>query len=130
MAGSFYTWKESIALEAHAVLEDGLGVLLATPSAHYAGTTGFAAAAGKVDYITVTRTTEAGQSVDVARVQLGDVVQLRAAGVVAVGADVAVNAVGRFVAAVATDNVQYRAIQAAEDGSVFSAMRVDAFIKA
>lgn len=130
MAGSYYTWKESMALEAHAALSDGVGVLIAADSNHFNGKTGLAAAGGKVDYITATKATEAGQSIDVARVNLGDIVQLRAAGAITFNADVAVNAAGAYVAAVATDNVQYRALQAAEDGSVFSAVRVDAFVKA
>lgn len=130
MAGSLYTWKESQALEAHAALEDGVGVVLASDSEYFIGKTGFASAAGKVDFITVTRTDAAGQSVDVARVYLGDIVQLRAAGTITYGADIAVDAAGKFVAATAGDEVQYKAVQAAEDGSVFSAMRVDAFTKA
>ena len=130
MSASFYTWKESQALKAHAALEDGLGVVIASDDTHFLGTTGFAAAAGKVDFVTVTRATEAGQSVDVARVYLGDVVQLRADAAVAYGADVAVKTNGRYITAVATDNVQFRALQAASAGSIFSAIRVDAFVKA
>lgn len=130
MAGSIYTWKESQALEAHAALEDGVGVVLASDSSNFIGKTGLPTAGGKVDFVTVTIADEAGQSVDVARLGLNDIVQLRAAGTIAYGADVAVDAAGKFVAAVATDAVQFKAVQAAEDGSVFSAMRVDAFTKA
>lgn len=129
MAASFYTWKESYALKAHAALEDGLGVVIASDDTHFLGTTGFPAAGAKVDFVTVTRAAAAGQSVDVARVSLGDIVQLRADAAIAYGADVAAKTNGRFITAVATNNVQYRALQAATQGSVFSAVRVDAFVK-
>lgn len=130
MAGSIYTWKESQVLEAHVALEDGVGVVLASDSSNFIGKTGLPAAGGKIDFVTVTTAGGEGKPIDVARLGLNDIVQLRAAGTIAYGADVAVDADGKFVAATSTDAVQFKAVQTAEDGSVFSAMRVDAFTKA
>lgn len=127
---SYYTWKESMALEAHAALGTGVGVIINADSTYHNGKTGLAAATDKVDFITITTVAAAGDTVDVARVYLGDIVQLRAAAAIAFGEDVAVDAAGSFIVAVATDEVQYRSLGVAEAGSVFPAIRVDAFVKA
>lgn len=124
MAGSFYTWKESLALEAHAAWEDGAGVVVTGVSDHYIGKTAAPTAGGKVDYVTVTSADAAGQSIDVAKAQIGDVVQLRADAAVAVDAKVMVTVTGRFITATATNTAQFKAIQAGEQDSVFSAIRI------
>jgi len=126
MAGSFYTWKESLALEAHAAWEEGAGVVVTGASNHFIGKTAAPAAGGKVDYVTVTPADAAGQSIDVAKAQIGDVVQLRADAVIAVDAKVMVKTNGRFITATSTNTAQFKAIQAAEQGSVFSAIRIEA----
>ena len=124
--GSFYTWKDSLALEAHAAWEDGAGVTVTGDSEHFIGKTAAPTAGGAIDYVTVTKSTEAGQSIDVAKAQIGDVVQLRADAAIALDANVAVQTNGRFITAVSTNTSQFKAIQAAEQGSVFSAIRIEA----
>jgi hypothetical protein len=124
MAGSFYTWEESLALEAHAAWEDGAGVVVTGASDHYIGKTAAPTAGGKIDYVTVTSADAAGQSIDVAKAQIGDVVQLRADAAVAVDAKVMVTVTGRFITATSTNTAQFKAIQAGEQDSVFSAIRI------
>lgn len=124
MAGSFYTWKESLALEAHAAWEDGAGVVVTGASDHFIGKTVAPTAGGKVDYVTVTSADVAGQSIDVAKAQIGDIVQLRADDDIAVDDKVMVKVNGRFITATSTNTAQFKAIQAASQGSVFSAIRI------
>ena len=125
MSASYYTYTKSIALEAHAAQEDGLGVVLGADSAHYMALSAAPSAGGTVTYITSKTAAAAGDQLDVAVVGLGEVVQLRADGAIAHGDKVAVKTNGRFIVATSGNTAQYEAVQAAEAGSVFSAVRID-----
>ncbi|AUR82723.1 hypothetical protein NVP1271B_25 [Vibrio phage 1.271.B._10N.286.54.B4] len=123
--GSFYTHTKQISLEAHAAQEDGLGVVIGADSNHYMSKSAAPGAGAAIDYVTTKTAAAAGDELDVAVVGLGEVVQLRADAVVAYGAKVAVKTNGRFITGVATNVVQYKAVQAAVQGSVFSAVRIE-----
>ena len=126
MSASFYTWTNAISADAHAVLEDGVGIVIGADSNHAAFTTAAPTAGGKVDYIAKDKAPAAGDVVGLAVVNIGDIVQLRADAAVVYGANVMVQANGRFITATATNTTQYKAIQAASQGSVFSAVRIEA----
>lgn len=123
--GSFHTYDKQVALEAHAAQEDGLGVVVGVDSNHYMATSAAPTAGGVIDYVTTKTAAAAGDQLDVAVVGLGEVVQLRADAAIAYGAKVMVQANGRFITATATNTTQYKAIQAASQGSVFSAVRIE-----
>lgn len=125
MAGSYYTYTKSTALEAHAGQEDGLGVVLGGESDHYMAKSDAPSAGGEVKYITAKTAAAVGDQLDVAVVGLGEVVQLRADGTIAHGEKVMVKTNGRFIKATSGNTAQYEAVQAAESGSVFSAIRID-----
>lgn len=123
--GSFFTYTKQISLEAHAAQEDGLGVVIGADSNHYMSKSAAPAAGAAIDYVTTKTAAAAGDELDVAVVGLGEVVQLRADAVIAYDAKVAVKTNGRFITGVATNVVQYKAVQAASQGSVFSAVRIE-----
>lgn len=123
--GSFYTYTKQISLEAHAAQEDGLGVVVGADSNHYMSKSAAPGAGAAIDYVTTKTAAAAGDELDVAVVGLGEAVQLRADAVIAYGAKVAVKTNGRFITGVSTNVVQYKAVQAASQGSVFSAVRIE-----
>ena len=123
--GSFYTYTKQAPLEAHAAQEDGLGVVIGADSNHYMSKSAAPGAGAAIDYVTTKTAAAAGDELDVAVVGLGEVVQLRADAVIAYGAKVMVQANGRFITATATNIAQYKAVQAAVQGSVFSAVRIE-----
>ncbi|AUR81673.1 hypothetical protein NVP1089O_24 [Vibrio phage 1.089.O._10N.261.51.F9] len=123
--GSFYTYTKQISLEAHAAQEDGLGVVIGADSNHYMSKSAAPGAGAAIDYVTTKTAAAAGDELDVAVVGLGEVAQLRADAAIAYGAKVAVKTNGRFITGAATNVVQYKAVQAAVQGSVFSAVRIE-----
>ncbi|CAM0044716.1 hypothetical protein VPHK389_0029 [Vibrio phage K389] len=123
--GSFYTYTKQVSLEAHAAQEDGLGVVIGADSNHYMSKSAAPGAGEAIDYVTTKTAAAAGDELDVAVVGLGEVVQLRADAAIAYGAKVMVQADGRFITATSTNIAQYKAVQAASQGSVFSAVRIE-----
>lgn len=123
--GSYYTYTKQTVLEAHAAQEDGLGVVIGADSAHFMSLSAAPAAGEAIDYVTTKTADAAGDELSVAVVGLGEVVQLRADADIAYGAKVMVQANGRFITGTATNISQYKAVQAASQGSVFSAVRIE-----
>lgn len=127
MAGSQYSYVKTVALEAHAAQEDGLGVAISgTESSHFIALSAAPAAGGKVAYVTAKTAAAAGDMLECADVKIGDLVQLRADAAIAHGALVMVQANGRFITATSTNTAQFQALGAAEQGSVFTALRIEA----
>lgn len=123
--GSYYTHTQSTALEAHAKQEDGIGVVIGADSAHFMAKSAAPAEGAAIDYVTFKRAEAAGDELSVAVVGLGEVVQLRADDDIAYGAKVMVKTNGRFITATSSKITQYKAVQAASQGSVFSAVRIE-----